>query len=176
MWSWLKLFRASKMTPMKEPKIVSRPAFKVAGMNAAFSFDELSEIPMLWQKFMPSASKLSNRKGTATYGVMHDDIAEAEREDVDFAYLACVEVSKLEDLPPEMEGMEIPAGEYAVFTHTEGLDTLSETMDEIWSAWLPMSGYQAAEAPCFEYYDERFDPKTLEGAVDIYFPIKRTVQ
>jgi AraC family transcriptional regulator len=33
-------------------------------------------------------------------------------------------------------------------------------MNAIWDSWLPQSGYEAADAPGLERYDERFNPET----------------
>ena len=45
-------------------------------------------------------------------------------------------------------------------------------MNTIRSKWLPDSGHEAADAPDFERYGERFDPATGEGGCEIWIPIK----
>ena len=37
--------------------------------------------------------------------------------------------------------------------------------------WLPASRYRHVRAPDFEWYDERWDPRTGEGEIDIYVPV-----
>jgi predicted transcriptional regulator YdeE len=37
--------------------------------------------------------------------------------------------------------------------------------------WLPASPHRHVPAPDFEWYDERWDPDSGEGDVDIYVPI-----
>jgi len=45
------------------------------------------------------------------------------------------------------------------------------TWATIWNKALPESGYQLADAPDFERYDENFDPRTGMGGVEIWIPI-----
>jgi AraC family transcriptional regulator len=51
--------------------------------------------------------------------------------------------------------------------------TLHNTWQYIWKQWLPTSGLKPAPTPDFECYDERFDPFTGEGSIEIWFPIQR---
>ncbi|CAN5153317.1 hypothetical protein BH11PSE2_BH11PSE2_05030 [soil metagenome] len=45
-------------------------------------------------------------------------------------------------------------------------------MNAIWKQWLPTSGYEVADAPSFEHYDERFNPMTGMGEVEVWGPLK----
>jgi AraC family transcriptional regulator len=45
-------------------------------------------------------------------------------------------------------------------------------MSAIWSQWLPSSGHKFADAPFFERYDNRFDPRTGEGEVELWLPLE----
>ena len=65
--------------------------------------------------------------------------------------------------------MIIPGGKYAM-AHFE---LLPDEYEDAYGQWLPESGYQPADSPCFELY--RNDPKTHpEGRhiVDICIPVK----
>jgi AraC family transcriptional regulator len=42
----------------------------------------------------------------------------------------------------------------------------------IWNQWLPASGLRAADAPNFERYDEKFDPLTGNGGLEIWLPVR----
>ena len=39
--------------------------------------------------------------------------------------------------------------------------------------WLPAAGLHPLPAPGWERYDERWDPRTKTGPVDIYIPVHR---
>lgn len=69
--------------------------------------------------------------------------------------------------------LTLPGGLYAVGHFEITADGYSEAWDQIFSGWLPSSGYQPDERPCFEIYQN--DPNEHpEGKhiVDICIPIK----
>ena len=53
--------------------------------------------------------------------------------------------------------------------HVSGLKAV---MHAIWSAWLPSSGHQVADAPMLEYYDESFNSQTGMGGFGIWLPLR----
>jgi AraC family transcriptional regulator len=59
-----------------------------------------------------------------------------------------------------------------VFTHAEHISTIRRTVNTIWNHWLPASGLKAADAPFFERYDEKFDPRNPQSAVEIWIPVR----
>ena len=88
-----------------------------------------------------------------------------------FDYIAGVEVSDFSDLPREFSSVRIPEQRYAVFTHSEHISTIRRTVGTIWNHWLPASGLKAADAPNFERYDEKFDPVSGNGGLEIWVPV-----
>ncbi len=100
-------------------------------------------------------------------------------DDDKFTYVAALEVADTDDVPEGMRGCEIAAQTYAIFTvPLTGKEPIGKEIGRanrfIWKTWLPESGYSFAKAPDFEYYDDRFAPKTLSGEIDLYIPICRT--
>lgn len=87
-----------------------------------------------------------------------------------FDDIAGVEVADLCELPAGFSHIHLPARPYAVFTHQEHISVIRNTVHTIWSHWLPQSGHEVAQAPDFERYDERFDPRTGLGGVEIWVP------
>ena len=75
------------------------------------------------------------------------------------------------DLPRGFARVRIPEAKYAVFTHAEHISTIRRTVNTIWNHWLPASGMKAADAPSFERYDEKFDPATGNGGLEIWIPV-----
>ncbi len=154
-----------------EPKIVTKPAFQVMGLAGEFNRDTSENIKALWQRFHGRVSEVKNAVGDHSYGMC----VGAARDS--FTYMAALEVSSLDDIPEGMTGRKVAAQTYAVFTvklageepiHVE----MGRPMRHIWSTWLPNSGYVFAKAPDFEYYDHRFESRTLTGEVDIYIPVR----
>jgi AraC family transcriptional regulator len=67
----------------------------------------------------------------------------------------------------------IPAGRYAVGHFEIEPDKYSTIWDMMVGQWLPESGYQFDEGPCFELY--RSGPDDHPGGkhlVDLYIPVK----
>ena len=90
--------------------------------------------------------------------------------------MACVEVKEKESTPEGMTAIEVPAKEYAVFTHKGAVNEIGKTYDYIYGTWLPESGYEADGSHDFEYYDERFNnenPMDPQSEVDLYIPVKK---
>lgn len=151
-----------------EPKIVSRPAFTVAGM-ALRSTGQEGEFGQLWQRFMPRMHEIQQVVDPATsYGVMYNYDEATGR----FDYLAGFEVASGAALPEGMTSADIPAQTYAIFTCT--LPTIGQAYQHIYGTWLPQSGYQHAPSPEFELYGADFNPNDPASEMQIYIPIGKS--
>ena len=89
-----------------------------------------------------------------------------------FDHICGVEVGDFSKLPAEWSRIRIAPRRYAVFTHRGHISGIRGTWATIWNKALPESGYQLADAPDFERYDENFDPRTGMGGVEIWIPIQ----
>ena len=108
---------------------------------------------------------------TKMLGVYHDDpeITEASR----LRSSACITVPEGTEVGGEIGTMTVPGGRYAVASFEISHDRFGEAWDELMGKWLPESGYQPDDRPCYELYHN--DPKTHpEGKfiVDICVPVK----
>lgn len=108
---------------------------------------------------------------TQMLGVYHDD-----PEITDPARLrssACITVPEGTEVGGEIGTMTVPGGKFAVGSFEIAHEQFAEAWDELMGRWLPESGYQPDDRPCYELY--RNDPKTHpEGKfiVDICVPVK----
>lgn len=153
-----------------EPRIIEKGRFMVVGMKY-YGSNNNNEIPELWKRFIPRMSEIKNVVNrNVALGVC--EFVENLTDESQFAYFACQEVSSLEDIPKEMEGLTVEKNRYAVFTHKGSVDRLGDTYEYIYGSWLPKSEYEPAESHDFESYDERFDPGDENSELDIYIPIK----
>jgi AraC family transcriptional regulator len=59
-----------------------------------------------------------------------------------------------------------------VFFHRQHIAAIRSTWNAIWNGWMPQSGHTPADAPLFERYDERFDPRTGQGGVELWIPLE----
>ncbi len=148
-------------------EFVTKPAFSVVGMLLNTT-PMSSEIPALWAQYGPRMGQLPHlAEPGASYGIMGKYDQATNR----FDYLAGEPVTQVDDVPEGMSRWDVPANSYAVFKAF--LPTLHQTMHEIYSTWLPSSGYQSAEGPGFEYYDKDFDPNDPASPLWVYMPVVR---
>lgn len=157
----------SLLTHLEPPRFEDGQPFLVAGLSERYSCDTSTAIPSQWQRFGPYIGTLSAQVGKVAYGVCCN-----ADEAGHFDYLCGVEVSDFSSIPAELDRLRIAAQRYAVFTHREHISTLRRTMNTIWNQWLPASGHVPADAPNFERYDEKFDPLSGMGGLEIWLPLK----
>ena len=148
-----------------KPKIESRAAFSVVGMKYR-GRNENQEIAQLWGEFMPRIAEIKRPLNDGfTYGAM----ANYDEESGLFDYLAAIAVENIEDIPEDMEGWDIPAQEYAVFTAT--LPKIMEAYNFAYKEWLPASEYEYNQGYEFEAYGQEFSPEDPESVFFIYMPV-----
>ena len=153
---------------LKPPRFETSKPLLVAGIGERCTHENGGAgIPNQWQRFHHKVGEIPDRVGNIAYGVCcnGDDSG-------NFDYIAGVEVSDFSDLPREFSRVRIPEQKYAVFSHAEHISTIRRTVNTIWNHWLPSSGIKAADAPNFERYDEKFDPATGNGGLEIWIPVK----
>ncbi len=153
---------------LKAPRFQTARPMLVAGIGERCTHENGGAgIPNQWQRFHQKVGDIPDRVGKVAYGVCcnGDDSG-------NFDYIAGVEVSDFSDLPREFARVRIPEAKYAIFTHDEHISTIRRTVNTIWNHWLPESGMKAADAPSFERYDEKFDPLTGNGGLEIWIPVR----
>ncbi|HTB04568.1 MAG TPA: AraC family transcriptional regulator [Bradyrhizobium sp.] len=152
---------------LQPPRFATSRPLLVAGLGERVSQENSAGIPGQWRRFHQSVANIPARIGNVAYGVCcnGDDAG-------NFDYIAGVEVADFSDLPREFARVRIPEQRYAVFTHHDHISTIRRTVNTIWNHWLPASGLKAADAPNFERYDEKFDPLTGNGGLEIWVPVR----
>ncbi len=152
---------------LQPPRFATGKPMLVAGLGERVSQENSAGIPGQWRRFHQSLANIPARIGNIAYGVCcnGDDAG-------NFDYIAGVEVADFSDLPREFAKVRIPEQRYAVFIHRDHISTIRRTVNTIWNHWLPASGLKAADAPNFERYDEKFDPVTGNGELEIWVPVR----
>jgi AraC family transcriptional regulator len=153
---------------LEAPRYENAKAFLVAGIAERCTEESSAGIPAQWQRFQPYIGNIQGQVGSVAYGVIYNTDDEG---DVD--YLCAVEVADFSNIPPELSHVRIPENRYVVFSHRAHISTIRRTFNTIWSKWFPDSGHEPADAPFFERYDERFNPKTGAGGLEIWIPLKK---
>lgn len=157
----------SLVIDLEEPRFEEGKPLLITGIGVRYTCDTNQGIPAQWQRFGPHIGNIPGQIGTVAYGLCcnfdHDD---------SFEYITGVEVSSFTDVPEGFSSIRVPPQKYAVFDHREHISAIGRTVSAIWSKWLPQSGHEAADAPNFERYDDRFDPQTGKGVVEIWVPVR----
>ena len=160
-----------------QPRFEHKEKDLAIGLANSFAEGSFKQIEQLWTTFHSRMQEIENIKPGYALGICmasHPDIA--IKSDTTFVYAAALPVTKIDCVPPGMVVIEIPGGDYAVFTHKGSLDNLPHTVNYVWGTWIPknMEKYQHADGPDFELYDSRFEPQTRSGEIDIYIPVTRS--
>ena len=87
--------------------------------------------------------------------------------------MAGLSVQQPGPVPEEMKTCTLPQHVYAVFYHPGLIQSLSSTFENIYQTWLPDSGYNPAADFYFEYYDDRFNPGSLDSVMFVYVPVEK---
>ena len=144
-------------------------ALSIAGLNNAYDAESRRNIPEQWRRFAAHIGNVPGQIGTTAYGICWN-----VKPNGDFDYLTGVEVASSAKLPPDFTRVSLPAGRYAVVTHAGHVSTLPQTIDKIWTQWIPGAALKTAIGSCFERYTESFaDPEEFGiGAVEIWIPLE----
>lgn len=155
------------LTHLEPPRFEDGKPFLVAGLSERYTCETTAAIPSQWQRFGAYFGRVPGQVGNVGYGVCYnaDDAGNVD-------YLCGVEVSDFSALPAELSRLRISPQRYAVFSHREHVSTVRHTWNTIWNQWLPASGHVPADAPNFERYDEKFDPVSGMGGLEIWLPLK----
>lgn len=149
------------------PRFEAGRELLVAGFNESYTFENRTHIPAQWQRFSTHLGQVPGQVGTTAYGVCWN-----YQPGCGFDYLSGVEVADGSPLPAEFRSVRIPAQRYAVFTHRGHVSSIAQTIDAVWTKWLPNSGRQPADSPSFERYTEEFNPHTGLGGMEIWVPLQ----
>jgi AraC family transcriptional regulator len=129
-------------------------------------------IPELWKRFTTWLESRDLLAHSVRLGVAHDDPSVTAPEKC--RYDACVVVSP--DFPADrrVNVMDVPGGRYAVADFRGTAREIEGVWDRVFGAWLPASGFEPDDRPCFELY--RGDPN-VDGApgtfrCELYLPVR----
>jgi predicted transcriptional regulator YdeE/ubiquinone/menaquinone biosynthesis C-methylase UbiE len=157
-----------------QPRIELFPATKIAGFRQIMSFAK-NTTPLLWQTFMPRRAEIANRVGTNFYSLeVYNDPAFFNAFDPNkpFEKWAGVAVKDFDALPFGMEALLIPAGLYAIFTYHGRPAEAANFYREIYSEWLPSSGYFLDPRPHFAVMGDTYKQDSPDSEEEIFIPVR----
>ena len=159
---------------MIEPKVVHLESKKLIGITVRTSLSEFNPASV-WQRLMPRVKEIENKTGSEKYSIQvyNKPFNYGEfNPNMKFNYWAAIEVDSLEEIPDEMDFLEIPGGNYAVFLHKGDMGVFQKTLRYIYTQWLPSSEFEIDHRPHFEKLDERYlGLQNPESQEEIWIPI-----
>lgn len=153
---------------LDRPRIVEHGAILLAGLSERLDCNNGAGIPAMWQRFAKYVGHVPRQIGLATYGVTYNTDEAGNME-----YMCGVQVADFSDVPPELSRLRLSDQRYAVFMHRGHISAIRSSWVAALTEGLPEAGLQAADAPAFERYDDAFDPRTGNGSIEIWIPIKQ---
>jgi AraC family transcriptional regulator len=119
-----------------------------------------------WQHFMAGCyGSIENKSPEPPVGV-----ATATADGIE--YVCAAQVSGFGELPQGCVKLTLKPAMYAVFAHDAHISELGQTYEAIWNDWFPNNGRVPAEAPNLERHNKSFDPRSGNGGVTIWIPIR----
>ena len=117
------------------------------------------------------ARDLLNFPETKTIAVYHDN--PEVTDDSKLRTSMCISVAPETEVDGEVGKMKIDGGKYALGHFELAVDEYEDAWKMIYGNWLPQSGYQPDDKPCFEMYlnDPQEHPEN-KCIVDICIPVK----
>lgn len=149
---------------------VTLPEMKLAGLPVAGPSTVLeTELPEIWKTFLEREKELGEHNGMR-YGVCVQ-----HRHGVQVECVA-VEVADLNNLPPGMIGIRVPARSYALMTHRGPMVHAPATCATGTAAMEQLGMEADEEGVRLERYDRRYTPTVHDGAradnaYDILIPL-----
>jgi AraC family transcriptional regulator len=136
-------------------KIEKKDNIRIVGVKEHFKMDieeSFAKVPLFWQKTIESGMipELCSLLNQPPYGLLG---VSACMDGEDFDYYIAVATDK--PAPGGTFEYTIPAATWAVFECVGAMpQSIQELQKRIVSEWLPMSGYEYANAPDIEVYPE----------------------
>jgi AraC family transcriptional regulator len=154
------------------PTIKTFPTTKFIGKNLSFTYADYRAFE-LWSSFMPRRKEIQNAIGSELYNIQINPEDFASKPNTPFVKWAAVAVPSFDNIPDEMEVLEIEEGLYAVFNYKGDQSNAAAFFNSIYTQWLPGSGYQLDSRPQFEILGEKYKNNSPESEEEIWIPIKK---
>ena len=154
-------------------KIETKNAFRIVGVKEHFPMDveeSFAKVPLFWQKTAQAGTipKLCGINDKPPFGVAGVSTC-MNGKDFDYYIAAASD----RPAPEGMEEYEVPACTWAVFECVGPMPkAIQDLQTRIVSEWLPVSGYEYADAPDIEVYPE--GDQTSDGyKCEVWLPVSK---
>ncbi len=155
-------------TAMPDAAIRVTSPVRVAAIAHAGDYQEIGHAFERLQAWAGSSGLIG--PGTRFFGIYYDDPQSVPKAALRSE--ACITVPEGTVPPDGIRMLEIAGGRHAVLRHTGPYAELEDTYRRLYQDWLPASGQEPADRPCFEEYlnDCRALPPA-EWETDLFLPL-----
>lgn len=152
-------------------RIEEMPRFHVAYLRHVGPYTEATIGPV-WGRLMEWAGARGLlRPGVKTLGVSWDDPEVTPPEHC--RYDACIVIAPGVEVDGGCATQEVGGGLYAVYRRPVACGQFTEAWNELFGQWLPTSGMQPDDRPCFELYNDVMQaPPEGPWDVSICMPVR----
>ncbi len=166
---------------MLEPRIETKPAILVMGLQAAFIAGRSPDsnageiVGPLWSRFHARQSEVEAVEPGVYVGWSFLGPPDQRAREDEVEYVAGVQVTPGCDVPDGMVAIETAAGLYAVFEHRGAMSEFAGLVRSIYGEWLPTSGCRGNGLGDLERYDSRGTDDgacATEGSVEYWLGIE----
>lgn len=156
---------------LQPPRLQDRRALLMAGLQEHYTPQTMTTIPAQWKRL--PFGKIPGQLGRMTYGVVFN----LDEKTGEFDYFSGVEVATISPAHASMKTYKSPQQKYAIFCHRDNVSRLRDSIQAIFTSWLPTSGQTLAKPTVtspnlVEYYGDNFDPESGTGDMEVWIPIK----
>lgn len=157
-----------------EPRIYSTNERKFVGMHTDIIGYEseknniADKLGPLWNSFIPHAGNIRHTVPDIYYGLI------SQAENGQLSYMACIEVTEINNIPTNMTSMILPPQQYAEFEHKGLVDveSVNNTISYIYSSWLLRSEMRHTFAPDIEIYGPDFKVGSDDSLIHYAIPVE----
>ncbi len=122
----------------------------------------------LWDKFLPLMSEIKSATPNIGYGIIEQTADDSEL----LNYYSVAIVDTINTIPKHMVSLVLPPQQYATFEHKGNPRQLDNTVNYIYSTWLPQSNYRHTNAADIEFYGEDYIPNSEDSLIYYSIPIE----
>lgn len=128
----------------------------------------------LWKEFGPLRKALAPEANLYAVEVYPDtEFFQKFSPLREFEKWAAIPKSVVDEVPDALSEIEIPAGEYAVFSYQGKPSEAQATFQYIYGEWLPKSDYEMDARPYFALMDENYKGEHPDSKEEFWIPIKK---
>ncbi len=153
------------------PKIITLPETKYIGKRLTMSFANY-RVFELWSSFMPRRDEIKNALNSNLFNVQINPEKFSFGPNELFEKWAVVPVSNFDEILNDMETLVIEEGLYAVFNFIGDQSKAAPFFNQIYTEWLPSSGYELDNRPQFEILGDIYKVNDPNSEEEIWIPIK----